>query len=151
MVSDEQKAAAATEDETLSRREVLALSLVAGVGFVAAAVPVVRYLSPIATLGSAVSVALPLDDLALWQAVRVLVRGVPGYVVRTPDEILACSGVCPHLGCVVKWNRTRRGYFCPCHGARFAPDGRVLGGPSPAPLTRHAVVIDEGKCIVKPA
>jgi cytochrome b6-f complex iron-sulfur subunit len=151
MASNGPKGAAAAGDETLSRRDVLALGLTAGFGVVAAGVPVVRYLSPLASAGSAASVALPLDDLALWQAVRVLVRGIPSYVVRTPDEIVACSGVCTHLGCVVKWNRTRRVYFCPCHGARFAPDGRVLGGPAPAPLTRHAVVISEGKFVVKPA
>ena len=94
-------------------------------------------------------IEIPEDDVRLWEAVRVVLRGQPGFVVRTPDRIHACSGVCTHLGCIVRWNRSRRVYFCPCHGARFAADGRVLGGPAPAPLPRFKVDTSYGKIIVE--
>jgi nitrite reductase/ring-hydroxylating ferredoxin subunit len=44
------------------------------------------------------------------------------------------SSTCTHLGCQVKWNAAETSWDCPCHGSRFAPDGRVLQGPAVADL-----------------
>ena len=40
------------------------------------------------------------------------------------------SAVCPHLGCIIRWNHVERTWDCPCHGSRFNPMGKVLNGPS---------------------
>lgn len=52
-------------------------------------------------------------------------------VYRDYDNSLkAFSAVCPHLGCIVQWNRDEKSFDCPCHGSRFACDGTVINGPS---------------------
>lgn len=37
---------------------------------------------------------------------------------------------CPHLGCALKWNPREHTWDCPCHGSRFAADGRFLDSPA---------------------
>lgn len=37
---------------------------------------------------------------------------------------------CPHLGCALRWNPFEHSWDCPCHGSRFAEDGKVLNGPA---------------------
>lgn len=37
---------------------------------------------------------------------------------------------CPHLGCGLRWNPYERSWDCPCHGSRFAEDGKKLDNPA---------------------
>ena len=48
----------------------------------------------------------------------------------------AISPVCSHLKCTVVWNNTERSWDCPCHGARYDMDGKVLTGPSDTDLEK---------------
>lgn len=46
-------------------------------------------------------------------------------------NLLTLSGKrCPHLGCALKWNSIQHSWDCPCHGSRFAGDGRLLDNPA---------------------
>ncbi len=58
-------------------------------------------------------------------------------VVATDGGIAVLSLICTHLGCIVK--ETAAGFDCPCHGSKFGPEGKVLGGPAPSPLQWLAV------------
>ena len=43
---------------------------------------------------------------------------------------------CPHLGCALRYNQQEHSWDCPCHGSRFAPDGRWLNGPAVSDLSK---------------
>ena len=61
--------------------------------------------------------------------VRIGLRKVAAYRTET-GEIIQLNAACPHLGCIVEWNRTERTWDCPCHGSRFTPEGKVINGPA---------------------
>jgi glycine/D-amino acid oxidase-like deaminating enzyme/nitrite reductase/ring-hydroxylating ferredoxin subunit len=62
----------------------------------------------------------------------VLHRGLQRIAAYRDDDgnLHECSAVCTHLGCIVQWNPSERTWDCPCHGSRFARDGRVINGPA---------------------
>lgn len=41
---------------------------------------------------------------------------------------------CPHLGCALKWNPQEHTWDCPCHGSRFARDGKLIDNPATGDL-----------------
>ena len=41
---------------------------------------------------------------------------------------------CPHLGCALKWNPREHSWDCPCHGSRFAENGKCLDNPATGDL-----------------
>lgn len=51
-------------------------------------------------------------------------------------EIHALHATCTHAGCIVNWNSAEKTWDCPCHGARYDIDGRVLTGPAVKNLTK---------------
>lgn len=45
-------------------------------------------------------------------------------------KLYAVNPVCTHAKCIVGWNRAEQTWDCPCHGARYDVDGKVLTGPA---------------------
>jgi glycine/D-amino acid oxidase-like deaminating enzyme/nitrite reductase/ring-hydroxylating ferredoxin subunit len=69
-------------------------------------------------------------------------------VFKGEDHSLhTCSAVCPHLGCIVRWNYAERSWDCPCHGSRFDPYGKVVNGPANSGLP----VVESGQVPPPPA
>ncbi len=111
--------------------------------------PVGSYLLPLEQGEGAAVAAFGDDELGLWEAKQVIVAGRPVLVVNTGEGYRAFSAVCTHLGCVVKWKKGRRQFFCPCHGARFDLEGDVMGGPAPRPLAKLEVTEIPGTIVVR--
>ena len=71
------------------------------------------------------------------------------FIVRDGNTYLALSATCTHLGCAVRPDDAKPGFFCPCHGSRFAPDGTNIAGPAPKPLEVYEVSMgNAGELIV---
>lgn len=43
---------------------------------------------------------------------------------------------CAHMGCELTWNPDEQSWDCPCHGSRFAADGRLLDNPAKKGLAK---------------
>ena len=70
-----------------------------------------------------------------------LSQGNPIAVARTGDStFVALSLVCPHRGFTVE--AVTGGFYCPGHGARFAPNGAWTGGQPTTALATYAVQYD---------
>jgi len=48
----------------------------------------------------------------------------------------AVNPTCPHMKCTVGWNFSEKSWDCPCHGARYDCDGKVITGPAAHGLTK---------------
>ncbi|MEW6350610.1 MAG: Rieske 2Fe-2S domain-containing protein [Thermodesulfobacteriota bacterium] len=60
-------------------------------------------------------------------------------VLEKDGSIIAFDEQCTHKGCQFAWNASQKEFQCPCHQSRFDATGKVLGGPTPKPLTRLKV------------
>lgn len=136
-----------------ARRRLLdgAIALTACGATAAVAVPAARFARPPdGTTGSAASVTLALDALRAAGSRLVEVGGEPVLVVALPDgAVRALSARCTHLGCTVRFARASGEIECPCHGARFGVDGRVVAGPAPAPLAAYEVTEAGGAVVIE--
>jgi cytochrome b6-f complex iron-sulfur subunit len=68
------------------------------------------------------------------------------FIVRESDgSFLALSLICPHLGCSVLWDESKKQFDCPCHSSAFDRYGVVLNSPAPRPLDYFPVLLEAGK------
>lgn len=76
-----------------------------------------------------------LSDVANGQGKLVTIDGKKIAAYRDESgSIHAVSATCTHLGCIVNWNAAEKSWDCPCHGARFNCEGKVLHSPAIADL-----------------
>ena len=146
----------AWQDESTSRRVFVTTSLTAAtVAMVAGAVfPLFRYLFPSSggLGGGKVSVQIPISEVGIGDHRFFRFKGKPGILIRPNEkEFIALSATCTHLGCVVKYSESDISLKCPCHGAKFDINGKVVSGPAPTPLKQFVTSIEGGKIVVEEA
>jgi thiosulfate dehydrogenase (quinone) large subunit len=72
-------------------------------------------------------------------------NGDPAWVLQlSAGQFTALNAICPHQGCTVGFVSAKDGFACPCHGSRFAADGKLLGGPATRGLTTIPVTVTGG-------
>lgn len=78
-----------------------------------------------------------IEDIPRGQGAVLRVEGRMTAVHRDDaGAVTMRSAVCPHLGCIVRWNEPESSWDCPCHGSRFDLSGEVLDGPATTPLAK---------------
>jgi cytochrome b6-f complex iron-sulfur subunit len=81
-------------------------------------------------------------DLAAGSSQRFATANAVGFVTAHEGRLVAVSGVCTHVGCLLRANAPAARLDCPCHRTSFAPDGTVLFSQlatHPAPLPTYEV------------
>ena len=65
------------------------------------------------------------------------------WIVRETDGFYALSAICTHLGCTPRWLPAESKFKCPCHGSGYHKDGINFEGPTPRPLERLRITLDD--------
>jgi menaquinol-cytochrome c reductase iron-sulfur subunit len=72
------------------------------------------------------------------------------YPPESPDEFIAISTRCAHVGCPVRFVQASRRFICPCHGGVYDFTGSVSGGPPVRPLDHFYTRLHEGQVEIGP-
>ncbi|TMF39710.1 MAG: Rieske (2Fe-2S) protein [Chloroflexi bacterium] len=132
-------------------------ALVAGLGLAAGAAgggvlgraleprPAAASVEPIVPMHARWIDVAAMSDLVEGQGKRVTAGSIGAYVFRRGDTVSAVSSICSHLPCELSWDDGGH-LACPCHPARFTPEGHPMGSyglPSLNPV--HARVTAAGR------
>jgi menaquinol-cytochrome c reductase iron-sulfur subunit len=72
------------------------------------------------------------------------------YVTKdSQGRLRVLTSICPHLGCIVPWNKEKNQFACPCHGATFAADGIRVSGPSLRGMDTLETLVQDGQLLVR--
>jgi menaquinol-cytochrome c reductase iron-sulfur subunit len=72
------------------------------------------------------------------------------YPPESPDEYIAISTRCAHVGCPVRFVQASGNFICPCHGGVYGFLGERIGGPPVRPLDRFQTRVTNGQVEVGP-
>jgi cytochrome b6-f complex iron-sulfur subunit len=89
------------------------------------------------------------DELPIGSAKEITLSKKPVFVVHLESGFRVFSGVCTHLGCIVRWEQQKGRFYCPCHQGFFSKDGKVTGGPPPRPLDEYPVEVENKLVFIK--
>jgi cytochrome b6-f complex iron-sulfur subunit len=107
------------------------------------AYPLFRFLLPVEAALAAKTLSIPKGEVPVNTTKDLMFGATPIIVLNLPDKgYLAFSKVCTHLGCLVKFDKERQEFICPCHAGTFNLEGDVVSGPPPRPLRQFAVKVE---------
>jgi cytochrome b6-f complex iron-sulfur subunit len=109
----------------------------ATVGALRLMVPRVLYEAP-----SAFKAGVP-DDYVVGEVNEKYKDDFRVWIVRETDGFYALSAICTHLGCTPRWLPAESKFKCPCHGSGYHKDGINFEGPTPRPLERLKIALDD--------
>jgi Rieske Fe-S protein len=152
--------------DPVSRRKFLSRATLAIGGVILAgwAIPAVAYIFGPARAGERLREWRPLGspakvDVGTPTLFKTQIERTSGWVTQEEEVSLyvftedgqnftGLSNICTHLGCRVRWVGDEETFFCPCHNATFAKDGRVTSGPPPRPLDAFDVKVEDWQLFV---
>ncbi|MGO8762615.1 MAG: ubiquinol-cytochrome c reductase iron-sulfur subunit [Desulfobaccales bacterium] len=113
------------------------------------AYPLFRYLLPVEAALGPKNLSIPKGEVPLNATKDLLFGATPIIVLDIPDKgYLAFSRVCTHLGCLVKFDKERQEFICPCHAGIYDLEGNVVSGPPPRPLRKFAVRVEGDNLVI---
>ena len=147
------------QSSSMSRRQLLNFLTGAVVATTAsvALYPAAKFLAPPAEgsedgsilakdkLGNIIPASQILAEAPGTRALIAGLAGEPTYITVKEDGTLDATGIvdnCTHLGCTFPWNEVDQQFQCPCHGSRYAPNGKVVRGPANRPLKLVRVQVE---------
>jgi cytochrome b6-f complex iron-sulfur subunit len=134
----------------MNRREFISW---VGIGGLASSLPVAiaacsSSAPPSAAPGQGSGQFKPAGDVSTLDTAGFLATQVEGQdviVIRDPaqpGQVLALNPTCTHKGCKVNWDASKKGFGCPCHGAQYGTNGKVLKGPADKDLKVYSAKIE---------
>jgi menaquinol-cytochrome c reductase iron-sulfur subunit len=72
------------------------------------------------------------------------------YPPESPNEYIAITTRCAHLGCPVSFVQAAGNFICPCHGGVYGFLGERIGGPPVRPLDRFQTRVTNGQVEIGP-
>lgn len=71
------------------------------------------------------------------------------WIVREQEGFYALIAICTHLGCTPRWLSAENKFKCPCHGSGYYKNGVNFEGPTPRPLERAQIALnDDGEIVI---
>ena len=110
--------------------------------------PIVAFLKLPERVGDSKPVEIELERLTVGQAYYADFQGQQVIVVMAEDGPRVFSASCTHLGCNVVWDTGHGNFHCPCHGAVFSGEGKVVSGPVSTPLRDVPFEVKNGILVI---
>jgi menaquinol-cytochrome c reductase iron-sulfur subunit len=104
-------------------------------------------LSEFSSLSEPVIRTIQIEQVDGW---RKAISEKAVYITKDQHgELRALTSVCPHLGCTVAWNKGKKQFICPCHGATFSLDGSRISGPSLRGMDSLETSVEDGQLLAR--